>query len=328
MLSRKLDSANTSIGLMDFPAAVTLEKILERNHMPHWHLISQQIEATSGICLDSDSARITSGGCINEAYTLTGQHNGQHCSFFIKINTAGKLDMFEAEAEGLQALLDSHSLRVPNPVCSGAAGEHAYLLMEHIQLVARGDDAQLGTALAAMHQSQHTHFGWQRGNTIGASPQLNPWTESWRTFWAEQRLGTQLELAAQNRAGRALLNRGEKLLAALPAFFGDYQPVPSLLHGDLWSGNYAFDEQGQPVIFDPATYYGDRETDLAMSELFGGFSPSFYAAYNAVWPLDAGYTSRKTLYNLYHILNHFNLFGGGYLSQAQGMIDRLLGESR
>jgi len=125
-----------------------------------------------------------------------------------------------------------------------------------------------------------------------------------------------------------LLRRGEALQATLTHFFTDHRPTPSLLHGDLWSGNYAFDAQGRPVIFDPAVYFGDRETDLAMTELFGGFPAAFYAAYNAAWPLDAGYATRKTLYNLYHILNHFNLFGGGYLSQAQGMIDRLLSECR
>ena len=296
--------------------------------MPQWQTISTQVQSASGIRLQTDAACAVGGGCINAAYVLTGQHKGQRESFFIKINDASKLAMFEAEAEGLQALIQSRSLRVPNPVCSGIAGQHAYLLMEHIALSGRGDDAQLGTALATMHQTQHAQFGWQRDNTIGATPQCNRWTDDWLTFWAEQRLGAQLELAGQKGAGRALLKRGEALQASLSVFFSDYQPVPSLLHGDLWSGNYAFDEQGQPVIFDPAVYFGDRETDLAMTELFGGFSPDFYAAYNAAWPLDAGYATRKTLYNLYHILNHFNLFGGGYLSQAQGMIDRLLGECR
>lgn len=296
--------------------------------MPHWPALSTQVQSTTGIRLDAESARTLGGGCINTAYVLAGQHNGQRESFFIKINDASKLAMFEAEEEGLQALIHSRSLRIPKPVCSGIAGQHAYLLMEHIALSGSGDDAQLGTALATMHQTQHTQFGWQRDNTIGATPQHNRWTDDWPTFWAEQRLGTQLELAARNGAGRALLKRGDTLLASLSTFFRDYQPVPSLLHGDLWSGNYAFDEQGQPVIFDPAVYFGDRETDLAMTELFGGFSAAFYATYNAAWPLDTGYATRKTLYNLYHILNHFNLFGGGYLSQAQGMIDRLLGECR
>jgi len=238
------------------------------------------------------------------------------------------LPMFEAEAEGLQALLDSHSLQVPLPIASGIANQHAYLAMEYVPFNDTGDVSQLGVQLAAMHQTRHTQFGWQRDNTIGSTPQTNRWTNDWVTFWAEQRLGAQLKLAAQNGAGRSLLRRGELLQTSLPDFFRDYQPAPSLLHGDLWSGNYAYDEQGRPVIFDPATYFGDRETDLAMTELFGGFPAAFYAAYNDAWPLDEGYVVRKTLYNLYHILNHFNLFGGGYLSQAENMIDRLLSECR
>lgn len=294
--------------------------------MPDWRSISQQVQIASGTILATDTIRPVGGGCINAAYALTGNQHGNQQTFFIKTNTADSLSMFEAEAEGLHALINSHSLRVPTPICSGIAGEDAYLVMEHITLQGTGDDAQLGNGLATMHQARCPQFGWHRHNTIGSTSQLNHETDNWVTFWAEQRLGTQLELAGQNGAKRSLLSRGERLQTTLAAFFTDYQPVPSLLHGDLWSGNAAFDTQGQPVIFDPAVYFGDRETDLAMTELFGGFSSTFYAAYNAVWPLDAGYATRKTLYNLYHILNHFNLFGGGYESQAQGMIDRLLSE--
>lgn len=296
--------------------------------MPDWLSISQQANTAADVQLAPDSARSVGGGCINTAYALEGQQNGSNHLYFLKTNNASRLAMFEAEADGLHELADSHSLRVPQPLCSGIAGQEAFLLLEHVALKGSGDDTQLGTGLALMHRTQRTQFGWQHNNTIGATPQANHWTDNWVTFWAEQRLGFQLELAGQNGAGRTLLRQGESLQAALPAFFSDYQPVPSLLHGDLWSGNYAFDEQGRPVIFDPAVYYGDREADLAMTELFGGFSSTFYAAYNKAWPLDAGYATRKTLYNLYHILNHFNLFGGGYLSQAQGMIQRLLSEVR
>ena len=296
--------------------------------MPDWSSLSQQALSTAGIQLDTHSAHSVGGGCINEAYVLNGQHKDTTHQYFLKTNAASRLSMFEAEAEGLRDLAASNSLRVPTVLCSGIAGRDAYLLMEHIPLRGSGDVAQLGTGLAQMHRTQRDRFGWQRNNTIGATPQLNDWCADWVTFWSKQRLGTQLELAAHNGAGRTLLRQGEELQAALPAFFTDYQPTPSLLHGDLWSGNYAFDDQGQPVIFDPAVYFGDRETDLAMTELFGGFPASFYSAYNETWPLDSGYATRKTLYNLYHILNHFNLFGGGYLSQAEGMIGRLLSETR
>ena len=296
--------------------------------MPDWQSITQQVQAETALKLEVGSIRPVGGGCINNAYVLTGTQSGIRTFLFIKTNNAASLPMFEAEAEGLQALIDSNSLRVPTPIASGVAGQHAYLMMEHVSLRGSGEDAQLGAGLAAMHQTQREQFGWHRDNTIGATPQNNAWKDNWTAFWAEQRLGKQLSLAEQSGAGQSLLRRGEALLTALPAFFSNYQPVASLLHGDLWSGNYAFDETGQPLIFDPAVYFGDRETDLAMTELFGGFSPKFYAAYNEAWPLDAGYATRKTLYNLYHILNHFNLFRGSYLSQATGMIDRLLSECR
>jgi fructosamine-3-kinase len=142
-------------------------------------------------------------------------------------------------------------------------------------------------------------------------------------FLAEKRIGFQLDLAARNGHGRTLAADGEALLARLGDFFTDYTPPPSLLHGDLWGGNFAAVE-GEPVIYDPAVYYGDRETDIAMTELFGGFGPEFRAAYAEAWPLDDGYALRRDLYQLYHVLNHLNLFGGGYLSQARALLGRLL----
>jgi len=154
--------------------------------------------------------------------------------------------------------------------------------------------------------------------------QPNGWTNNWIDFWREQRLGFQLRLAAQNGYGGELQRLGTKLLDELPAFFTGHTPQPSLLHGDLWNGNHAFLADGTPTIFDPATYYGDRECDLAMTELFSGYAANFYTAYRASYPLDAGYATRRDLYNLYHILNHANLFGGGYARQAEQMVQRLL----
>jgi fructosamine-3-kinase len=177
-----------------------------------------------------------------------------------------------------------------------------------------------------MHRVTQARFGWVQDNTIGSTPQINTPEEDWIVFWREHRLRFQLHLATRHGHGGRLRERGERLLDEFPRLFAEYQPAASLLHGDLWSGNYAYTREGEPVIFDPAVYYGDREADLAMTELFGGFGREFYAAYREAYPLDEGYAVRKTLYNLYHVLNHLNLFGGGYLSQAQGMIDRLLSE--
>ena len=187
--------------------------------------------------------------------------------------------------------------------------------------------AALGQRLAGLHRSSAERFGWHRDNTIGATPQSNRWTASWIEFWRTQRLGFQLELAARNGYGGSLQRRGEQLLAQLDALLA-HDPAPSLLHGDLWGGNAAATPAGEPVLFDPACYYGDREADLAMTELFGGFAPAFYSAYRDTWQVDAGYAVRRDLYNLYHVLNHLNLFGGGYRAQAEGMIERLLSEVR
>jgi len=179
-----------------------------------------------------------------------------------------------------------------------------------------------------MRRRRNPAYGWYRPNTIGATPQDNTCCDNWVRFWQQNRLQFQLDLAARNGAGGRLLSQGERLLVELPALFGSYLPEASLLHGDLWSGNYAYLQSGEPTLFDPAVYYGDREADLAMTELFGGFGADFYAAYNNAWPLDSGYRTRKTLYNLYHILNHYNMFGSGYLGQAQRMLDSLMSELR
>jgi fructosamine-3-kinase len=177
-----------------------------------------------------------------------------------------------------------------------------------------------------MHRQTGESFGFHRDNYIGATVQPNQLAEDWGSFFRNQRIAFQLNLAQQNGAPGRLLDSGRQLLGRLPACFDNYHPVPSLLHGDLWGGNWGATPAGEPVIFDPAVYYGDRETDLAMTELFGGFDERFYQSYRQSWPLDPGYETRKVLYNLYHILNHYNLFGGGYAAQAEGMIDRLLAE--
>jgi fructosamine-3-kinase len=235
--------------------------------------------------------------------------------------------MFEAEEQGLREMAATGTIRVPAPVCSGAAGGQAYLVLEYLELGgSRGDGpAKAGRQLAEMHRHTRDRFGWDRDNTIGSTPQHNGSDTDWVRFWRDQRLGFQLELAGRNGHGGELQRRGEALLERFGALI-DHDPMPSLIHGDLWGGNIAYAADGDPVVFDPAVYYADREADLAMTELFGSFGGRFYAAYEEAWPLDPGYGVRKTLYNLYHVLNHLNLFGAGYLGQARRMIDRLLAE--
>ncbi len=292
----------------------------------NWNHIAAAITSASGKSFQIKRADSVGGGCINSAYRLAGDQQ----NYFIKLNHAGRLDMFEAEADGLEALAESRVIRVPLPVCTGVEGDQAYLVMDYFEGGGGNTGAaeDFGRQLARLHQNTSEQFGWHRENTIGSTPQPNTPRADWLDFWREQRLGYQLGLAEQRGGPSGLLRKGEKLIQLMSALFIDYQPKPSLLHGDLWSGNYAVTQDGEPVIFDPAVYYGDREADMAMTELFGGFSQRFYAAYKEFWPLDTGYQQRKTFYNLYHILNHYNMFGGGYGGQAERMMAQLLSELR
>lgn len=261
------------------------------------------------------------GGDINESYCLEGRDGRR---YFVKLNDARHAGMFAAEAAGLHAIAATRTLRVPAMLAHGVAEDRSYLILEYLPLRGRGDARQLGLQLAALHRCTAPQFGWAQPNFIGTTPQPNDWCDDWITFWREQRLGYQLRLADRNGQGRQLQALGADLMDALPAFFDGYSPLPSLLHGDLWGGNHAFLDDGTPIVFDPAAYYGDRECDIAMTELFGGYGPEFYTAYRSAYPLDAGYEQRRELYNLYHILNHANLFGGSYAQQAERLMQRLL----
>jgi protein-ribulosamine 3-kinase len=266
-----------------------------------------------------DSAQAVTGGCIHACYRLTSGA----AQLFVKLNAARFADAFAAEADGLEALRAA-GLRAPEPLAHGASGGRAFLALEWLELRDRGDFAALGRALAELHRRTGASFGWRRDNYIGATPQDNGELSDWIEFWRVRRLAPQLALAEVHGHGAALLNDLALLMEKLPALFADYMPLASLLHGDLWRGNGGFLADGSPVVFDPAVYRGDRETDLAMTELFGGFPPDFYAAYREAWPLEPGYATRKHLYNLYHLLNHLNLFGGGYLGQVRAVLGLLL----
>jgi fructosamine-3-kinase len=252
---------------------------------------------------------------------------------FRKTGSADKLAMFEAEIDGLAALRATQTVRVPEVQGAGLTENgQAWIELEYFDLRHLGDQAgaRLGEQLAELHRSAGEQagatYGWPRDNFIGATPQSNQSHRTWAGFFAAERLLPQLQMACRNGMPRPLRAQGEHLAASLGAFFLDYRPQPSLLHGDLWSGNAGQLPDGTPVIFDPAVHRGDREADLAMAELFGGFPESFYAAYRASWPLDIGFEMRKTLYNLYHVLNHYNMFGASYLNQARRMIERLAAE--
>jgi fructosamine-3-kinase len=285
-----------------------------------WTKIAEHISQITGNQFEIKQRRSIGGGCINQGYAVSDGDS----TYFVKLNQASGIEMFAAEALGLEEMWQTHTIRVPKPICWGTVDNSAYIAMEWLELGSSGGNSaweEMGRQLAAMHKStSNKGFGWQRNNTIGSTPQINNWTEDWADFFTEHRIGYQLKLA-KIRGG--YFRQAERLLTVIPELLADRQPEPSLVHGDLWSGNAAVTAAGEPVILDPATYYGDREVDLAMTELFGGFPAAFYRGYNEVWPLDAGYQRRKTLYNLYHILNHFNLFGGSYESQANRIIEQL-----
>ena len=291
--------------------------------MELWKHIEHRIGQVTGTEFSIAEKTSIAGGDINRAFKI---QNNEGQAYFVKTNQVSLLDMFKAEFAGLLELHHSHSIRIPKPMCYGSTNNQAYIVLEWIDFKHTESSTSFGEQLACLHKTTQQQFGWSRDNTIGSTAQINTLDDDWVSFWRNNRLGFQLQLAANNGYTGSLQKKGEILLQDFPLLFSNYQPEASLLHGDLWSGNHSTDEHGQPIIFDPAVYYGDRETDMAMTELFGGPGQSFYDAYNASWPLDSGYVVRKVFYNLYHILNHLNLFAGGYDTQAENMMDRLLAE--
>ncbi|WP_029933522.1 fructosamine kinase family protein [Thiomicrospira pelophila] len=278
------------------------------------------IQQALGDKIEVKQAKGISGGDIHQAWWLQTSQG----DYFLKTNHPKAQALFASEALALDVIQATQTICSPQVIHHGANKHQAWLLMQYIEMQSQGDDYLRGQQLAQMHRQTHPQFGWQQNNFIGHTPQLNTWQDSWPDFYAQQRLKPQLQLAQQNGAPITLIELVEQLISKIDSFFQTYQPQASLLHGDLWAGNSAFDTQGLPIIFDPASYYGDRETDIAMTELFGGYSDQFYAGYESEWPLDSGYQSRKNLYNLYHVLNHYNLFGGYYAQQAERLLRELV----
>ena len=297
---------------------------------PEAAALGESIGAAIGEAFEIRSLAPVGGGCIHTALRIEGRGAAGGAVFFAKVNEPDRAPMFAAEAEGIAALAEAQGLTLPRVVALGKDDERAWIVMEWLDLAPLDakSGAALGRALARLHRKPRERFGWARDNFIGASPQVNGWSDDWPAFWRDRRLHAQLRLAARNRLPSRLIDRGERLAADCAAFFATYRPIPSLLHGDLWSGNAAAIAGGLPCVFDPAVYIGDREADIAMTEMFGGFPGDMAVAYRTEFPLDDGYTVRRELYNLYHVLNHANLFAGNYVGQAAQSIERLLAEIR
>ena len=261
------------------------------------------------------------GGDASQASVLTGDDGRR---FFVKLDRAAAEPLLAAEAAGLEELAQSRTISVPAVIAVGNTQGRAYLVIEHIDLrrADRGCLIRFGEALAELHGIVAPRHGWHHDNLLGATHQYNTPHGDWLEFWRENRLAVMLDALAGDEP--ALARDGDRLLSVLPTLLAGHAPEPSLLHGDLWSGNMAMDEAGRPVIYDPAVYYGDRETDLAMTELFGGFGPAFYEAYWASWPMRAEYREiRRPLYQLYHLLNHARLFGSSYVAPSQRIMRQL-----
>lgn len=269
-----------------------------------------------------DTKSRTSGGSICESYKI---YSGSK-TYFLKTSSATKYDMFVGEHRNLNAITATNTFQVPQPIIHNKIDSYSYLLLEHINLKTTGPHAKLAECLAKLHRNTYDQFGWHYNNWIGTTPQRNYFEKNWQTFWRKNRLEYQLNLAVNKGAPHALIQCCESVLSNIDSLFEFYTPTPSLLHGDLWCGNFAFTFSGKPIVFDPACYYGDRETDIAMTELFGGFNQDFYAVYNEHYLLDSGYKIRRDFYNLYHILNHYNLFSGGYAAQAKHLCLKVLSE--
>ena len=263
------------------------------------------------------------GGDISNAVRVDFADGGQVLIKWLASATPG---MFSAERRGLELLRAANALRVPKVLAQQEATGNcpAFIAIEWLGRGSgsRGVDEALGAGLAQLHRVTAKQYGLDHDNFIGANPQQNKQTDNWVTFFAERRLGYQMELAARNGA---LNSRRRQLLESLLVRLVDLLPATppaSLLHGDLWGGNWITAQSGEPALIDPAVYYGHREAELAFTELFGGFSDHFYGAYNNAWPLDRGYKQRKDLYNLYHLLNHLNLFGEGYGGSVDSVLRR------
>lgn len=289
--------------------------------MPDWQSIHAVLERAGVQTRPAETARPVGGGDISAAWRLESDHG----PVFMKTGPASCADMFSAEAEGLVELAAADAVRVPRVIAHGEATDSAFIALEWLSFDRPGRDteARLGAELAELHSNTGGRFGWRRDNTIGLTPQRNDWSDSWVDFFRDYRVGFQLNLAAENGFTGALQDQGGRLMRRLPMYFEGHDPAPALLHGDLWAGNWA-SCNGEAVVFDPAVYYGDPETDIAMTRLFGGFGAAFYTAYDACKPPAPGHRERCDLYQLYHVLNHLNLFGSAYLARAQELIVRLI----
>ena len=288
--------------------------------------IRSLLEQTWGEPVAIASVQSAGGGCINQTQVLTLKGGRR---VFLKYNPHPPPQMFPAEARGLEQLGRAPGgPRVPSVIALQPASPSRFLILEYLDSGPPGPGfaERFGRALAALHKVTAPCFGLDHDNFIGSTPQINTQEADGLVFFRDHRLGYQQALARSGRRLPASVDKKlDRLREQLDRFLNLREEPPALLHGDLWSGNYFPGPDGAPVIFDPAVYFGPREADLAMTELFGRLPQRFYDAYQEAWPLPPGYEDRKPLYNLYHLLNHLNLFGGSYLGSVERILKTYVG---
>ncbi|MGA8164509.1 MAG: fructosamine kinase family protein [Waddliaceae bacterium] len=263
-----------------------------------------------------------SGGVLNQCLSFATDKG----KFFVKANKENPVAMFAAEAAGLRSIIKTGTLKVPTPYFYGQKQGCSFLILEHLELLPHTAESQrqLGKQLAEMHlKKEATQFGYPIDNTIGTTPQINGWKENWVEFFITNRLDYQLRLAETRYHDKEIRKSGEKFLKKFSDFFTDLTIFPSLLHGDLWNGNTAANGEGNPVVYDPAVYYGHHEADLGILLMFGGFTSDFHQAYHENIPKQPGFEERQLGYQLYHYLNHYNLFGDSYRPTCLSIIKKV-----
>ncbi|NGN96780.1 fructosamine kinase family protein [Grimontia sp. S25] len=283
-----------------------------------WHSLSVQLSLALGQQFEVEEKTPIDGGDINECYAIASGN----LRFFVKINSRDSLPVFEAEAESLRHLANSSEVSIPQVIYLGIIKEKSVLVLDYIPMKPLDSENAylLGKELAKLHQwGEQLEYGFDIDNFIGTTEQRNSWHRKWANFFADHRIGFQLQLAEERGMS---FGDVETIVEAVKERLNGHQPKASLVHGDLWKGNASSTMNG-PMVYDPACYWGDREVDIAMTYLFGGFPEAFYAGYEEVWPLDEGFEDRKDLYNLYHMLNHCLLFGGPYLAETEALINKL-----
>ncbi|WP_146523462.1 fructosamine kinase family protein [Stieleria varia] len=272
------------------------------------------------------------GGCISPAWQVLVERsdNGERERLFVKRNSMAMAENFRCEASGLTALAQTGTIRVPSPLATLVHGSHAYLVLPWIETSKRrnGFFEEFGRRLAQLHRATSgDQIGWHEDNFLGSAPQKNAAMQNWPHFVAEQRIGFQVRWAVdQGLADRRLQADCERIMSAMPEILDGRQQGTSLLHGDLWSGNYLCDDSGQPVLIDPAVSRGCREAEWGMIRLFGACPVEFEQAYQETWPMNDGWQRRSSVYVLYHLLNHLNLFGSGYLGQCRSLAAEIVSQ--